>query len=284
MENQSYAYYRPSNVSACNEALDTAPVIVNCVGLYSTPVPFTTDSPTGRHDCYLLYLETGAMEARVCGKTVAVSPGDLLLYLPETPYYYTKTNELPFSYYWVHCTGSNLTSLLASCGFSDSGLYHIHAGGNIPTLYQMIFRDFFLDRPFWNISAGAHLTELIVALGRGIHTQQTRSNGVVWLDPALQYIHEHYASDLSIGMLAKMSHVSSGRFCAAFKARTGTSPQSYIVTLRLKNAQTLMLRTNLNVQQIAATVGYGDALYFSRLFKRHTGLTPTEFRQAGKKR
>ena len=85
MENQSYAYYRPSNVSACNEALDTAPVIVNCVGLYSTPVPFTTDSPTGRHDCYLLYLETGAMEARVCGKTVAVSPGDLLLYLPETP-------------------------------------------------------------------------------------------------------------------------------------------------------------------------------------------------------
>ena len=52
----------------------------------------------------------------------------------------------------------------------------------------------------------------------------------------------------------------------------------YIVHLRMTNAMNLIDNTNYNMAQIAAAIGYDNSMYFSRIFKKHTGLTPTEYK------
>ena len=68
-------------------------------------------------------------------------------------------------------------------------------------------------------------------------------------------------------------------FIQNFKKVTKYTPAQYIVSLRIHNAMNLFETTRYNVSQIAAAVGYDNPLYFSRLFKKHTGMTPTEYKQ-----
>ena len=53
----------------------------------------------------------------------------------------------------------------------------------------------------------------------------------------------------------------------------------YILSLRMANAQSLLESTQYNITEVAAAVGYDDPLYFSRLFRRHTGFSPTKYRE-----
>ena len=57
------------------------------------------------------------------------------------------------------------------------------------------------------------------------------------------------------------------------------TPKQYIVSLRMTNAQMLLESSSYTIQEIADFVGYGDALYFGRLFKREMGMTPSQYRK-----
>ncbi len=62
-----------------------------------------------------------------------------------------------------------------------------------------------------------------------------------------------------------------------FKAATGSSLQEYLLDLRIRKACDLLLRTDLPVSVIALSVSYEDTLYFSRLFKKKKGVSPTQY-------
>ena len=64
-----------------------------------------------------------------------------------------------------------------------------------------------------------------------------------------------------------------------FKAATGASPQEYLLDLRIRKACDLLQRTDLSVSIISRSVGYEDTLYFSRLFKKKKGVSPTGYRE-----
>jgi len=66
----------------------------------------------------------------------------------------------------------------------------------------------------------------------------------------------------------------------AFKARTGLSPKQYLTKIRIDKAKEL-LAGPLTIDQIASSVGFNDALYFSRQFKKSTGMSPSEYRSGG---
>ena len=68
-------------------------------------------------------------------------------------------------------------------------------------------------------------------------------------------------------------------FIRNFKEYTGSTPTQYLLSLRISNAQSLLESTSYQVAEIADIVGYSNPLYFSRLFKKQCGVTPTEFRK-----
>lgn len=97
-----------------------------------------------------------------------------------------------------------------------------------------------------------------------------------------RHIDDHYADAISAEELASMAHCSRGHLFRAFKKSFRISPLAYQQDLRFEAAQRLLRFTSLRCYEIAQRVGYPNVYYFHRQFKKRTGLTPTQYRQASR--
>lgn len=102
------------------------------------------------------------------------------------------------------------------------------------------------------------------------------------MDSAVRYFHENYHKPINIEEFAASNHMSVSWFIRNFKTYTGSTPAQYLLSLRLSNAQTLLETTSYNITEIADIVGYDNPLYFSRIFRKQFGMSPTEFRNQTK--
>ena len=115
-----------------------------------------------------------------------------------------------------------------------------------------------------------------------IRRRQTDSAGQT-VEAAKEYIRQHYAeSDLSVEKLCAYLHLSSTYFSTLFKRETGTSFTAYVTTVRMEAAAEAIRGTEEKTYLIAQRCGYEDPNYFSYVFKRHFGVTPTKYRSEGK--
>ncbi len=96
---------------------------------------------------------------------------------------------------------------------------------------------------------------------------------------AKRYIDEHLESELSVARLAEMFYVSANYFSRLFKKVTGEGCNEYIVKKRIKKSKILLETTTIKAGKIALMVGYNDTNYFSLAFKKHTGMSPTKYRE-----
>jgi len=93
-----------------------------------------------------------------------------------------------------------------------------------------------------------------------------------------KYIHEHYMDGLSVRALAELNDINENRLFYVFKKYTGMGPGKYLMAYRLNRAKESLLANDAPIGEVAKSVGYADALYFSRIFKKQVGLSPAEFR------
>ena len=101
------------------------------------------------------------------------------------------------------------------------------------------------------------------------------------IDTAVHYIERHYGDrTLSLTKIAGSVHLSPEYFCRLFKQKTGVSYGTYLTTYRLTRARELICTTDLKMAEVARQVGYENASYFSRLYKKHMGLSPEQERRA----
>lgn len=95
-----------------------------------------------------------------------------------------------------------------------------------------------------------------------------------------KYLDEYYFRDVSLGELAQIAHCSEVHLNRTFAARYGITIHRYLIRRRLQKAISL-LRKNTPPGEAAHLAGFNDQRYFSRVFRRHTGMTPSEFAAAG---
>ncbi|MFS0871382.1 helix-turn-helix domain-containing protein [Paenibacillus xylanilyticus] len=95
----------------------------------------------------------------------------------------------------------------------------------------------------------------------------------------LRYIHAHYREHMTLDILAEQFNFSSRHLSMQFKQKTGSSPIDYLIQIRLAEARKLLIQSDATLGEIAAEVGYSDVYYFSRIFKKHTGLSPTHYQK-----
>jgi AraC-like DNA-binding protein len=91
------------------------------------------------------------------------------------------------------------------------------------------------------------------------------------------HIETHYSSPLGYTDFAALTHLSRGHLCQAFSRIIGCPPTAYLNRIRLQHAQRLLLQPSMNVAEVGRAVGIPDANYFARLFRKHSGMSPTAF-------
>ncbi|WP_274651180.1 response regulator transcription factor [Paenibacillus humicola] len=102
---------------------------------------------------------------------------------------------------------------------------------------------------------------------------------------AKQFIHEHFNENISLQTVADHVHLSANYLSHVFKRETDENFIDYLIGIRIRHAKSLIRSTDSLIYEIGESVGYRDLYYFSKLFKKVTGMTPSQYRNAqGKER
>ncbi|MFD0589311.1 ABC transporter substrate-binding protein [Paenibacillus sp. GCM10027627] len=95
---------------------------------------------------------------------------------------------------------------------------------------------------------------------------------------AVRYLEEHYSEPITLETLEELLECNSRMLLRKFKSKWNTTPIDYLIQFRMDKAKELLLHTGIPVKDIAVSVGYADHYYFSRLFKKHIGMSPIQYR------
>lgn len=95
----------------------------------------------------------------------------------------------------------------------------------------------------------------------------------------LQYIDEHYSEPLSLGTLSKHFHFNPSYLSSYFSTHNAEGFSEYLNKIRIRRASELLCSSTLTISEISAQVGYGDHSYFTKVFKKQTGSSPSQYRR-----
>lgn len=96
---------------------------------------------------------------------------------------------------------------------------------------------------------------------------------------AVDYIHNNYNEEIRLDHMCKITMLSKTYFCDLFKYFTGKTLTDYLLDLRIKKSTELLLQPGLTITEVCFKVGFNDLTYFSRIFKKHTGLSPSYYKK-----
>lgn len=120
---------------------------------------------------------------------------------------------------------------------------------------------------------------VIVALLRESESrvEKEKTNSPRRMSDALNYIHINAYSEIDLDRAAAICYLSRDRFNHVFKEATGFPPNVYLTKLRIERAKQLLRDEGMSVRECAESVGFGDANYFCRVFRKDTGVSPKKY-------
>ena len=114
-----------------------------------------------------------------------------------------------------------------------------------------------------------------VAIPSELHTRERNVEQEV-----KKYVKEHLAEDITVTQIAEVLHFNPQYLMRTFKAKSGVSIMEYITQTRLSYAKQILRDTDLPIKSVALMVGYSDYAYFTRVFRKETGYSPSQYRNA----
>ncbi|MBQ6352475.1 MAG: helix-turn-helix domain-containing protein [Lentisphaeria bacterium] len=256
--------------------------------------------PLHRHEfSELVVIFGGAGTHLAFGERHRLSPGDVFLIgEPGPPHGFVDTADLAL--YNVLFDRKKLAAAMQSQAhvvLAELSLLELVPGGGVPlhlgagelrdvlTLLRGMEHEQGSGERFSAVALTARFILLLVELVRlrlrrgGGTGRAAGARGDARFAELLMLLAEHPERDFSRRELADKLCVSESTLQRLFRARTGFSPHGYLLQLRLKKAETLLLESELSVGEVAAETGFADSNYFCRRFRRYARLSPLEFRK-----
>ncbi len=257
-----------------------SPLIVNLVNDCFTNVePFSYDTynSVGRDDYFLIYVTDGIFSTEINGTVYDLKKGGVVLFPPKYKYHYW--GEPPSKYLCAHFTGSHVEKILTDLGFPlEPYALESDFSAKIKSLFDKMIEQDITNAPYLQYSLSCLLEEILLTIA----IKRAKSSGYHTLKNSIKYIHANYTGKIKIPELAKLEGLSNSRYIALFSKEMGKTPSEYILNLRLDRACELLLTTDMEISSIGADSGYSDQYFFSKIFKKHIGVSPQEYRKKNK--
>lgn len=233
----------------------------------------------GLRDHYLIHhVVSGSGSYSVGGNTYQIRAGETFLAYPDTTIYYAPSPSDPWEYYWVGFNGSDARSLLRRTRFSrTSPVISAGLGDNLRELLLGIYQNRGSQPHEQARMAGGLYLFLAYLMEHAPAPVGEDEPSGGYLRYALDFVAGNYSRNISVEDIAHSSGISRSGLYRAFMKHLGVSPVRYLANFRVEQACTLLRRTDLSVEAVACSVGFEDALYFSRVFKAHMGMSPRRY-------
>jgi AraC family transcriptional regulator of arabinose operon len=216
------------------------------------------------------WLELGGNRHRVTVGTAAVIPA-------HAAHSYGASDDDPWTIWWCHLLGSDVDDLASAVGTSLSRPFvRLRNLDRAVALLDEIVRGLERDQsPMRLVSVSGAAFKLMTQLA----SDQVLPERGDPLERAMTYLEERLDSTVRVADLAALVGVSASYLTSLFRRATGGGVLAYHTAVRMTAARTLLERTPMAINQIASEVGYQDAFYFSRHFRRVHGMSPSEYRE-----
>lgn len=225
---------------------------------------------TRYYDAVVFFTE-GEIEYNFPQKTVVAKKGDLLILPGNLPYNGKRRTDY-CSYYVIDFLCSDerqCENFGAPCSFAVAN-------------YQSVLQKLESALHLWkhsSIDAMIGLKEHLYSLLRERFFPQKESENKIQGNIILQYIESNICDfDLSVAKICKELYISDSQLRRTVHKLTGASPNGYITTIRLNKAKVMLSATNKSIKDISYACGFSSPYYFSRLFAKTIGISPSEYR------
>ena len=223
-----------------------------------------------RQDYLLLLCVGGQGHFKVHGVEYPMSPGDLFLAPPRVPHSYGCDPRTGWDIWYVHFRGVQAANLVAITGLVERGLLvHIHKPG-LEQYFASASKPLQEKTLNCGLESSCAVFQLLTELKNVLERQTSHHQQIA---RAIE------ASSGGVDQMAAAANMSKYHFIRSFRNATGLTPWRYVINRRMLQARQLLADPDLSIKQIAFRLGFNDPNYFSRLFRKETGVSPKAFRK-----
>ena len=160
-----------------------------------------------------------------------------------------------------------------------SRLHLSHADfSELKNLLDTAIKEYSTNDPGKHTILHAYFMMIVTKLSR-LYDAPSKQREISGIAEAAAFMENHYTEDITIEQVLEISHYSQRHFIRLFSAAYGTTPQKYLMNIRIRRACTLLRESTLSITEIALRCGFGDSNYFSRAFRKARGVTPSQYRE-----
>lgn len=199
---------------------------------------------------------------------------------------YFQDSESPWTYVWINFDGEIADNLLYVAGLTDyKCTFSVkHCTDIINRLINVLNSD------FSDVNADRHLNSVLLEIlsymikdaPETFITDNMLSVMENRVKNGIEFIRKHYKEKNCAEKLAEQEKVSMRYLARLFKKYSDNSPQAHVIRIRIEEAKRLLRTTDISISDVAAEVGYDDVMQFSKIFHKHTGVSPTNFRKGSR--
>lgn len=174
--------------------------------------------------------------------------------------------------------GTLLFPVKISCDDADNAPFR--------SMLEQIIHEFEAGHLGYELVVRSQLYILLTLLSRQFipklqseRTTRSRARNTDRFKKLLLYIDENYAEPITVSKAAKIVNLNPYHFCKIFKKTTGSTLVEYINYIRINAAERLLRDSDYSITEIADLIGFGNPNYFTKLFKQHKGISPSQWRK-----
>lgn len=208
--------------------------------------------------------------------------GDMFMLIPREKHFYFADPEDPWEIMWISFNGPHISYYLKLIGLDVNRCFL--TGITNPAMINkvlMLIKDLPESQEGQTVCVShlMHIFHLVEQAAKHYGETAVRTGYETVVQQAVLFIEQNYHMHLDVEMLCKHVNYSRSYLSRYFRRITGMSIPEYISKVRIQNAKVLLQETDLSIQEISASVGIADSLYFSKMFKNATGVSPMLFKK-----
>jgi len=259
----------------------TRDLFITHIGSFIAAHGHWVERPNGAPQHILIACISGSGSCMLHEREWQVGPGDLLFLPPRMRHTYRSDTSSPWTIFWVHYSGLRAGDYLSALGVTpEQPVVAVDDSCVLPEVFEDIFRHVhhgFNESAMTGLSTAFTRLLGLAKVHQGAPNMRNRKAENRLLK-ALSLMRHDLARSWTLEELATSAAMSVPHFTELCRRQTGLPPLALLIRLRLQRAMDLLQQGSHNVTEAARAVGYEDQFYFSRLFRKHMGLTPNSCR------